>query len=118
MYFDYHRYALDGSDTFGALSPQTQWSFSEGCTRPGYQEWLTIQNPNTVPAVCSIKYLTGTGKVNVVSRTVKPRSRDTVNVLQNVGSNQDVSTILTSDVPVIAESPMYYVYEAGVANRG
>jgi hypothetical protein len=118
MYFDYHRYAFDGSNVVGALSPQTQWYFGEGCTRPGYSEWLTIQNPNAVAAECDIKYLAGSGKTNIVHRSIKPRSRDTVNVLANVGSNQDVSTVLTSNVPVIAERPMYYIYGQGVAGRG
>lgn len=118
MYFNYHRYATDGSNVVGALSPDTQWAFSEGCTQPGYQQWLTIQNPNGVPATCEIKYFTGEGKVNAVKRTVNPKSRDTVNVLSHVGSNQEVSTILTSNVPVIAERPMYYVYGAGNPARG
>lgn len=55
MYFNYHGFAVDGSNVVGATGPSTSWSFAEGCTRPGFQEWLTIQNPNGVPASCKIK---------------------------------------------------------------
>lgn len=110
MYFDYHGFAVDGSDVVGATGPSTTWSFAEGCTRAGFQEWLTIQNPNNVPAECDITYLTGAGKKTSVKRTIQPRKRETVDVLSNVGDNQDVSINMTCDVPVIAERPMYYIY--------
>jgi hypothetical protein len=110
MYFNYHGFAVDGSNVVGATGPDTSWSFAEGCTRAGFQEWLTIQNPNDVAANCKIKYLTGAGKITTVNRQVKPRSRDTVDVLQHVGDNQDVSITMETDVPVIAERPMYYIY--------
>lgn len=110
MYFNYHGFAVDGSNVVGATGPSDSWSFAEGCTRPGFQEWLTIQNPNGVPATCRIRYLTGAGKVTNVERTVRPNSRETVDVLANVGDNQDVSITMSSDVPVIAERPIYYIY--------
>ena len=110
MYFNYHGYAVDGSNVVGASGPSTYWAFAEGCTRAGFQEWLTIQNPNGVPATCHINYMTGKSKVTEVSQKVGPRSRATVDVLSQVGDNQDVSTIITSNVPVIAERPMYFIY--------
>ncbi len=110
MYFNYHGFAVDGSNVVGATGPSTSWSFAEGCTRPGFQEWLTIQNPNGVPATCRIKYLTGAGRVTDMTREVRPNSRETVDVLAHVGDNQDVSIRMESDVPVIAERPIYYIY--------
>ncbi|PKQ28756.1 MAG: hypothetical protein CVT63_01215 [Candidatus Anoxymicrobium japonicum] len=111
MYFNYHNgVAFEGSNVVGATGPSTEWSFAEGCTRDGYQEWITIQNPNNVPATCNLKYYDAKGKVTSKERVVKPLSRDTVNVLHDVGDNQDVSIVVTSDVPVICERPMYYIY--------
>lgn len=110
MYFNYHGFAVDGSNVVGATGPSTTWSFAEGCTRAGFQEWLTVQNPSDVPAECSITYLTGAGKTTKVNRTIPARARETVDVLNNVGDNQDVSINMSSDVPVIAERPMYYIY--------
>ncbi len=110
MYFNYHGYAVDGSNVVGASGPSTYWSFAEGCTRAGFQEWLTVQNPGDVIATCRINYLTGKGRVTEVVQKVGPRSRATVDVLSQVGDNQDVSTTVTSDVPVIAERPMYFIY--------
>ena len=110
MYFNYHGYAVDGSDVVGASGPATSWSFAEGCTRPGFQQWLTIQNPNDVAATCQVNYMTGSGKTTRVTKNVNPRSRDTIDVLSQVGDNQDVSATVTSDVPVIVERPMYFIY--------
>jgi hypothetical protein len=110
MYFNYHGFSYDGSVVVGASSPSTYWSFADGCTRPGFQEWLMIQNPNNVTATCTLNYLTGKGKTTKTVKKVGPRSRATVDVLSEVGDNQDVSTILTSDVPVVAERSMYFIY--------
>lgn len=110
MYFNYHGFAVDGSNVVGATGASTSWSFAEGCTRAGFQEWLTIQNPNDVEAECQIRFLTGSGKSTTVMRRVRPRTRETVDVLSSVGDNQDVSICLESNVPVIAERPMYYIY--------
>ncbi len=110
IYFNYHGFAIDGSNVVGASGPSKSWSFAEGCTRPGFQEWITIQNPNDVAATCTLNYMTGQGKTTRVVKRVNPRSRATVDVLSEVGDNQDVSATVTSDVPVIAERPMYFIY--------
>ncbi|MBU1672361.1 MAG: hypothetical protein KKF41_10275 [Actinobacteria bacterium] len=110
MYFNYHGFAVDGSNVVGATGASTSWDFAEGCTQPGYQEWITIQNPNQVPAECTINYMTGEGETHLVKKTVAPMSRYTVDVLGDVGGNQDVAASLSSDVPVIAERPMYFIY--------
>jgi hypothetical protein len=110
MYFNYHGFSYDGSNVVGATGPSKSWSFAEGCTRPGFQQWITVQNPNDVTAECTLNYMTGEGKTTRVVKEVKPRSRATVDVLSEVGDNQDVSTTIASDVPVIAERPMYFIY--------
>ena len=110
MYFDYHGYAVDGSDVVGATSPSTVWYFAEGSTYPGFQEWLTIQNPNDVPAEANITYMTGSGRTVSSKRTVPGNTRVTVDVLGEMGDNENVSARIESDVPVVAERPMYFVY--------
>ena len=119
QYFNYHMFAPGGHNVSGVVSPLTEWYFAEGSTRQGFQEWVTIQNPNTVEAKINLKYMTAgedgseTGSVVETERVVAPRSRDTVNVSADVGQDRDVSIELTSDVPVVAERPMYFVYGEG-----
>ncbi|MFH1150431.1 MAG: DUF5719 family protein [Actinomycetota bacterium] len=112
MYFNYRGYAVDGSNVVGATGPSNEWHFAEGTTRSGYQEWLTIQNPNDTPAVCTITFYSTEGTMITKKRTVAPRTRDTVDVKGYVGDYKDISTSLVSDVPVIVERPMYFIYGA------
>ncbi|MDD5448682.1 MAG: hypothetical protein PHO53_05905, partial [Actinomycetota bacterium] len=112
MYFNYHGFAVDGSNVAGATSPSNTWYFAEGATHPGFEEWLTIQNPNGQMAKCEITYMTGTGAKIKSEEIVPPMSRATVDVLAQVGDNQDVSAKVTSDVPIIAARPMYFLYGA------
>ena len=110
MYFDYHCFAVDGSAVVGASSPALQWYFAEGTTLPGFQEWLTIQNPNDVEATCAITYMMGSGRTVQAIEKVRPRSRHTVDVLGQVGDNESVSARVEADVPVVCERPMYFIY--------
>lgn len=112
MYFNYHGYAVDGSDVVGTSGPSDIWYFAEGATHPGFQEWLTIQNPNDVYANCKITYMTGSGAVTKFDKVVPPRSRGTVDVLSQVGDNENVSARVDADVPIIAERPIYFIYGA------
>jgi len=110
MYFNYHTFALGGSDVSGVSSAQKSWNFAEGCTRAGYQEWISIQNPNDIDANVSFTYYTGQGRMATSKHVIGAHSRETINVATEVGDSEDVSTSLTSDIPVIAERPMYYLY--------
>jgi len=111
QYCDYHGFATDGHNVVGAVSPATEWHFAEGTTLPGFQEWLTIQNPNNVTANVDINYLSGEGKVVSAKKVIGPRSRGTVSVFGDVGDNQNVSADVSSDVPIVCERPMYFDYQ-------
>lgn len=123
QYSNYHQFAPGGHNVSGACSPLAEWYFSEGSTRQGFQEWVTIQNPNTVPARIKMRYMTGgegseTGSVIETERVVAPRSRDTIKVADDVGDGRDVSIEVASDVPVVAERPMYFSYGEGAWTGG
>ncbi|MBU4302461.1 MAG: hypothetical protein KKE56_06840, partial [Actinobacteria bacterium] len=92
MYFNYHGWAVDGSAVVGASGPQLAWELAEGCTRRGYQQWLTIQNPNDVDATCDITYMTSGGQVVEAREVVPGRTRATIEVATQVGDDVDVST--------------------------
>lgn len=110
MYFNYHNKWTGGHDVTGVTAPAKTWDFAEGTTRPNFDEWLTIQNPNNTVANVSVNYTTGNNKSIQRAYSIQPRSRYTVWVNGDVGPNQDVSAEVTSDVPIIAERPMYFDY--------
>lgn len=46
VYFD-NNGCNGGHVAMGVESPQKDWYFAEGCTQPGFQEWLCILNPSS-----------------------------------------------------------------------
>ncbi|RIK10763.1 MAG: hypothetical protein DCC49_02235 [Acidobacteria bacterium] len=101
-------------DTARIPSPVTTLYFAEGYTGPGFEEYLTIQNPTTATANVDITYQTGTGATINTSRQVAPNSRATVNVNSEVGPGQEVSAKIESDQVIFAERPMYFTYKGSV----
>ncbi len=91
--------------------PSTKWYFAEGCTRDGFEEWLTIQNP--IDDVCDVDvtFMLENGENIPLSFTVGGKSRYTVNVNQAVGPGRDVAVVVDSSLPVFAERPMYFNYQ-------
>jgi hypothetical protein len=111
MYFDYHDWAAGGHCIGGVASTNDTWYFAEGATHAGFEEYICIQNPGEDVATVSVDYRfdDGTSHVEVVS--VEPTSRYTVSVNDDVGAGRNVSAIVESDEPVIAERPMYFDYQ-------
>lgn len=107
MYYDYHNKVEDGSSVVGAAAPATSWYFAEGTTRPGFDEWLTVLNPGDSQAQVTVRYLLAGGGLNPQVMFVEPRSRKTINVNYEAGSGLDLSAVVTSDVPVVAERSTY-----------
>lgn len=110
QYQNYHGFAVDGHNVVGAASPMKRWHFAEGTTVNGFEEWITLQNPGDTTADVTMTYMNGEGKVTNTRKTVQPRSRGTVKVLEDVGDGQDVSVDIASDAPIVAERPMYFEY--------
>ncbi len=93
--------------------PNRVWYFAEGCTRAGFEEWLSIQNPNDKKVDLDITYMTATGHNVSRSLTAAPHSRATISVNEAVGPDQDVSARVEASLPVVAERPMYFGYGPG-----
>ncbi len=95
----------------------TRWYFAEGHMGNNFQEYLTLENPSASSyAHVTINYLLR-GKPPVSqAMTLNPSTRSTVNVnnvlrvpsFASVG--QDVSLALTSDIPIVAERPIYFTF--------
>ncbi len=101
-------YASGGHDSLGANSLATDWYFAEGTTRDGFTTYIAVMNPGQTAATVDFTYMLGSGEPVTRTHTVEPRSRYTLDVSSDIGPGRDVSTILKSDLPVVAERPMYF----------
>lgn len=101
----------------GIPEPDTNWFFAEGTTREQFREWISIMNPNSTAAKVTITYAGPEGIIRTIERSVNAYSRHTQSALEDVGSEKDISVIVKSDKPVIAERPMYFKY-LPVVNAG
>src|SRR5450756_1344762 len=100
-----------GHDAMGSTVTSRTWYFAEGTTRAGFTEWLCLFNPGGEPtnAVCS--YMLGTGQNIEKTYGLPPESRTTVNVSTEVPPENDVSMVVTSEDPIVAERPIYFTYK-------
>jgi hypothetical protein len=95
----------------------TTWYFAEGYVSANFTEFLTLENPNSQPANVSVTYLTQpVGQAPrapfVLSYIVNPDTRYTVLINSQPGivQNDQVSLVVNSDVPVVAERPIYFKF--------
>ncbi len=109
MYFSYAGGAAGGSVASGSPVSSKTWYFAEGCTRQGFDEWLTLMNPGPTGADIQVKYLTGAASV-VTGYKVEAGTRATIRVNAEVGADQDVGIVIASSQPVVAERPLYLHY--------
>ncbi|HEY5473836.1 MAG TPA: hypothetical protein VIK32_11665, partial [Candidatus Limnocylindrales bacterium] len=96
-----------GTGTIGCKAPSLTWFLSEGSTDWGFETWLLIQNPGPKAGRVTASYRKGNGETVQRTYQVKGNSRYTVNLADEVGV-ADVSTQVTSDVPVVCERSMYW----------
>jgi plastocyanin len=99
----------------GATEGATAWYFAEGYTGPGFDEYLTILNPNAGPAAVAVIYYLASGPPEVKTLTVDATTRSTVAVHetgQGVGRDKEVSAqvVSTNGVGIIVERPIYFRY--------
>ena len=102
----------DGGDVAAGLQPATSFYFAEGTTRPGFEEFLALENPNSTTALVQVQYFPGAGEGAPVTRsyTVAPLTRYTISVNAEVAPGLDVSTEVTSSIPIVAERPLYFSF--------
>ncbi|MBN1289032.1 MAG: C39 family peptidase [Actinobacteria bacterium] len=96
-----------GHDSIGVTEPADTWYLAEGCTNGGFETWILIQNPNDSAAEVTLSYMTADGERRGPTVELPANSRQTFFAADSVPDTWDVSTLVTSDVPVIAERAMY-----------
>ena len=128
MYFGYDHVgdgrtttATGGSDVLGQVGPaaRSAYSFAEGYTNLGYDEWLTIQNPSANTETVTVTVSNGVGTVSTFATQVVGHSRSTVDMVAMVqqhvfhGGNgyagYEISVaVQSSGGPFVVERPMYW----------
>ena len=95
----------------------TTWYFAEGYVSSNFSEFLTLENPNSQVAYVHVTYLTQPfGQAPkapfTLTYTVNPSTRYTVGINNQPGivQNDQISLVVNSDVPIVAERPMYFKY--------
>ena len=93
-----------------ATSPQAEWYFAEGTTRPGFEEYLCIANPNSTVANVVIRLCSGVSVPLERVVTLGPASWATENLETacSAPQPQDVSATVTPVHPFVAERAMYF----------
>ncbi|MDY6795206.1 MAG: DUF5719 family protein [Actinomycetota bacterium] len=106
-----------GGQVWTTPSGPTTYYFAEGYTGEGFQEYICLGNPGTEEASAVITYLFPDGTTSDQPVTIPALSRQTVNVNGFVGSDKQVSAQVTSEYAIVAERPMYFLYD-GVWSGG
>jgi len=111
MYFNYSGRWSGGSDAVGAPFPATRWYFAEGTTISGFDQYLTVLNPNPEEASLRFNYMAEGEAPQKVPGRVRPGSRATFKTRDQIGDGKNVSLMLESDLPIVAERPIYFDYK-------
>ncbi len=116
MYFNYNG-CTGGSDVAGATSTSNTWYFAEGCTLPGFDEYVCVLNPGATAANLTFHFQTQEAGPKTVNGSVPAHSRASFHVNELLQGSYQASLKLDSSQPVVAERPMYFNY-SGWGNWG
>ncbi len=108
----------EGHNSIGVTAASQTWYLAEGSTAGGMQSWILVQNPNSAAARVKLTYMTPSGKVGGPTVTLPANSRQTFFVADTVPNQWSVSTMVTSDNPVIAERAVYGSTASGTRTWG
>ncbi len=92
----------------GTNTPATNWIFAEGTTVNHFQTFLTVLNPNALPAHVTASFFDRNGQ-SLGSRTITVLGQSRGNFKENDYFNASgVAAVVTSDQPVVVERPEYF----------
>ncbi len=96
-----------GHDSIGTPATSRTWYLAEGTTAWGFEEFVLVQNPDSFEAEVDFTFTNADSQVTEFEVVLPAFSRYTLNVADVVGE-QDVSTFVYSDTPLVCERAMYW----------
>jgi hypothetical protein len=105
----------------GTTTPSTTWFHAEGATGTFFNTFILLSNPFSSPATVELQFLLESGEVITRSKTVPGTERLTINPAGEGDprlENGSMSTVVTSDVPIVSERSMYWPGDASPFGEG
>ncbi len=87
------------------------WYLAEGYTGDGFQEYLSLANPQAAAAHAAVTYMLGDGSTIPGAQDIPAGSRATINVNAAVGAGKEVSVLVMADRDIVVERPVYFNYQ-------
>ncbi|HEY5531196.1 MAG TPA: hypothetical protein VIK22_04270, partial [Candidatus Anoxymicrobiaceae bacterium] len=107
-YFNYRTQWDGGHDSIGVHSASKRLFFAEGTTRSGFNEYICLLNTSGNVAYTRLIYMLASGKTEEIEYELAPLSRTTIDVSTQVQAESDVSILVDSSEPLVAERPEYF----------
>ncbi|RPJ20758.1 MAG: hypothetical protein EHM35_19090 [Planctomycetaceae bacterium] len=107
----------ESHDTAGSISPSSRGFFAEVNTRPGYDTWMLLQNPNTAPVTATLTFYKEDGSTVTHKMLIPHVSRESL-LLNLVVPDSLMGTRVEADRPIIAERAVYNNKKAGASSIG
>ena len=105
-----------GTASMGVAAPSTQWYFVDGATSGNFVDtFFLLSNPQSTAAHVTLTYVLDGGATIGVSKIVPANGRLTTNVNSEADPRlhgASFSTILISDIPIVAERSMSWLGES------
>jgi autotransporter-associated beta strand protein len=105
----------------GTTAPSTSWFHAEGATGGFFYTFILLSNPQTTPAHVTLRFLLEGGGEVTMTKTIEPQARLTVNPAAEGDPRLErgsMSTVVTSDVPIVSERSMYWGLDASGFTEG
>ena len=110
LYFNRGRGFSGGTVSQGVNAASACHYFPEGTVRPGFEEYLAVFNPSAaMEARVMVEFYGAGGKLEEAELVVAPLARETV-LVNEILEGEDISMVLRSMVPVVAERSEYFIY--------
>lgn len=93
----------DGHYVIGATQGSTTWYFAEGCTRPGFNTFLCLGNPNSQAVNVQVTLYEGNGATIKTNSSIPGNSRNTLYL-----NSDPVMVVETEGDKYVQNSLQYY----------
>jgi hypothetical protein len=101
-----------GHESAGVSAPAKSWFLAEGATGGFFDTFVLMANAQSTPAHVTIQFLLDTGETVTEPQVIPANGRLTLNIEAEPDprlANAAVSTVVTSDVPIVVERSMYWI---------